>query len=67
MYEVTTDEQSQPQLDALPADALGYFAEARAMLETAPWNGAPFNDAYPDAPVRTLTFGPHTWKAFSPT
>lgn len=33
MYRVTTDEQSQPQVDALPADALAPFAEARTVLE----------------------------------
>jgi hypothetical protein len=29
VYEVTTDEQSQPQIEALPSDALAPFAEAR--------------------------------------
>lgn len=58
MYEVTTDEQSQPQLDALPAEALPFFAEARTVLEVAPWNGDSLNQAYPDAPVRALVFGP---------
>jgi hypothetical protein len=36
VYEVTTDEQSQQQIDALPAAALASFAEARAALELAP-------------------------------
>lgn len=58
MYDVTTDEQSQPQIDALPVDALPFLAEARAVLELAPWNGDSLNDAYPDAPVRALVFGP---------
>ncbi|MGH4007714.1 MAG: hypothetical protein ACRDTH_06050, partial [Pseudonocardiaceae bacterium] len=30
MYTVTTDDQSQQQVDALPAEALAPFAEARA-------------------------------------
>lgn len=59
MYEVTTDEQSQDQIDALPADALAPFAEARATLELAPWNGRPYHRREPDSPMRTLTFGPH--------
>jgi hypothetical protein len=33
VYEVTTDEQSYQQIDALPVEALAPFAEARAMLE----------------------------------
>jgi hypothetical protein len=40
LYTVTTDNQSQQQIDALPVEALAPFAEARAMLEIAPWNGA---------------------------
>lgn len=34
------------------------FAEARAVVEIAPWNGDSLNDDYPEAPVRTLTFEP---------
>ncbi len=59
MYEVTTDEQSQQQINALPADALAPFAEARAALELAPWNGALYHKHQPDSPMRALTFGPH--------
>jgi hypothetical protein len=58
VYRVTTDERSQPQIDALPTEALAAFAEARAMLEVAPWGGDPLDDGNPDAPVRTLPFGP---------
>ncbi len=58
MYRVTTDEQSQLQIDALPANALAPFAEARAVLEVAPWGGDSLNDDNPDAPVRSLVFGP---------
>jgi hypothetical protein len=59
VYEVTTDKQSQAQIDALPVDALAPFAEARAALELAPWNGKPYHQRQPDSPMRTLTFGPH--------
>jgi hypothetical protein len=41
LYTVATDDQSQKQVDALPAEALAPFAEARAALEVAPRNGAP--------------------------
>ena len=58
MYRVTTDQKSQPQIEALPPEALAPFAEACAVVEIAPWNGDSLNDDYPDAPVRTLAFGP---------
>ncbi len=59
MYTVTTDDETQQQLDALPAHALTPFAELRTTLEVAPWNGAPLNRFKPDSPVRTYPFGPH--------
>jgi hypothetical protein len=59
VYAVTTDEQSQQQIDALPADALAAFAEARAVLEVAPWNGAPYHKHRPESPMRAVTFGSH--------
>jgi hypothetical protein len=58
VYRVTTDEQSQPQIDALLLEALAPFAEARVVLEVASWGGDSLNDDNPDAPVRSLTFGP---------
>ncbi|RTL64012.1 MAG: hypothetical protein EKK42_26485 [Pseudonocardiaceae bacterium] len=58
MYEVTTDEQSQSQIEHLPAAALVAFAEARAALEVAPWTaGMPYHPHRPDGPMRALTFG----------
>lgn len=57
MYRVTTDQRSQPQVDALPAPGAAAFAEVRVVLEVAPWNGDPLNRATPDAPVRTVVFG----------
>ena len=57
MYQVSVDEQSRAQIEALPAVALAGFAEVRAMLELAPWGGESLNLANPDAPVRTLAFG----------
>jgi hypothetical protein len=59
VYDVTTDEQSQPQIDALPREALAPFAEARTALELAPWNGEPYHRNRPDSGMRTLAFGPH--------
>ena len=58
MYRVTTDDNSQPQIEALPPEAWAPFVEARALVEIAPWNGDSLNDDNPDAPVRTLAFGP---------
>ena len=60
MYEVTTDERSRAQLDALPSSALAPFAEARTALELAPWNGEPYHRRSPRSPMRTLLFGPHS-------
>jgi hypothetical protein len=57
VYEVTTDDESQPQVDALPPEALAAFAELRVMLETAPWNGQPVREGHPDRPVRVMWFG----------
>ncbi len=58
MYQVTTDERSQPQIEALPAAACAPFAEARVVLEVSPWSGDPLIGAKPDTGIRTLTFGP---------
>ena len=57
MYTVTTDEQSQQQIEALPVEALASFAEARAVLEVAPWSGVPYHKKAPESPMRALTFG----------
>ncbi len=43
LYAVTTDDQSQQQVGALPAEALAAFAEARTMLEVSPWGGVPYH------------------------
>jgi hypothetical protein len=59
VYKSTTDERSQHQIDALPAEALAPFAEARATIELAPWHGQPYHSRAPDSPMRTWTFGPH--------
>jgi hypothetical protein len=58
LYTVTTDDQSQQQIDALPAEALPPFTEARAALEVAPWSGVPYNKQKPHSPMRALRFGP---------
>ena len=57
MYKVTTDHQSQEQVDALPADALLPLAELMAMLEVAPWGATPYNELRPDSPMRACAFG----------
>jgi hypothetical protein len=57
LYTTTTDERSQPQIDALPSCALAPLAELRTMLEVAPWNGAPYSNLNPDSPMRVCWFG----------
>jgi hypothetical protein len=57
MYQVTTYDDAQEQVAALPAKVLPNYAEATAMLELTPWNGQPYNWAKPDGPMRELIFG----------
>ena len=57
MYTVTTDNQSQQQVDALPAGRWPRSPRLVA-LEVAPWSGMPYNKRKPDSPMRALTFGP---------
>ncbi len=57
MYCVIDDDQVQEQVAALPAEALSGYAEARTLLEVAPWSGNPYRKEKPEGPMRTLTFG----------
>lgn len=57
MYTVTTDAESQQQVEALPDEALAWFAALRAALEVAPWNGRPYLATAPDSAMRTWSFG----------
>jgi hypothetical protein len=56
LYTVLTDEQAQPQVEALPGNALAAYAEVRVLLETAPWSGRPYRLEKPDGPVRIQPF-----------
>lgn len=58
MYTLRSSDQVDDQIAHLPRDALAAFAEVRTVLEVAPWSGQSINDANPDAPVRSWTFGP---------
>lgn len=58
MYRVTQDQTALDQLEALPHEALVGYAQAFDVLEIAPWNGRPYNQAKPDGTMRVLTFGP---------
>jgi hypothetical protein len=58
LYTVTTDDRSQQQVDALPAEVLTAFAEARTVLEIAPWNGAPYHKLKPDSPHASVIVRP---------
>jgi len=52
MYSVHLSAEAQPQVDALPAEALAAFAELRVVLETAPWNGRPWVRENPGGALR---------------
>jgi len=54
MYSVHLGAEAQAQVDALPVDALGAFAEIRVVLETAPWSGRPWVRENPDGALRAL-------------
>ncbi|MEU7142852.1 hypothetical protein ABZ942_25640 [Nocardia sp. NPDC046473] len=57
MYRVETDPDVHQQIAALPAAALGPFAELMVTLEVSPWSGDSINRAKSEAPVRTMAFG----------
>lgn len=59
MYRIFTDSAVLDQLAALPAEALSGYAEVLDVLDLTPWNGRPYNDEKPDAPMRELVFGAH--------
>jgi hypothetical protein len=56
-YELDVDPDARSHIMALPTHALTSLAEAMAMLELTPWNGAPLHKDNPGAAVRTLPFG----------
>lgn len=58
MYQVRTDDEIREAVLALSAAALAGYGGVLDVLELTPWNGAPINDANPDAEVRQLVFGP---------
>jgi hypothetical protein len=61
VYVVDTDAEVDEQVDALPAEALPYYAELMAMLAVSPWSGEIYNKNRPDstANMRTHDFGAH--------
>ena len=56
-YELAVDPDARSQIMALPTHALTFLADAMAMLELTPWNGAPLHKDNPGGAVRTLPFG----------
>ncbi len=56
MYRVVTDEPTQQQIDALPAEALPALAELRTLLEVQPWSGMPLHKKNPHG-VHSISFG----------
>jgi hypothetical protein len=59
VYSVESEQLALEQIAALPAEALPFYAELMAMLETAPWSGEAYNRQRPDANMRTHAFGQH--------
>lgn len=57
MYSVETEQLAGEQVVALPAEALPFYAELMALLETAPWSGEAYNRQRLDANMRTHAFG----------
>ena len=57
MYQITVDDPTQQQLDALPAQGQAAWRKLRAVLEVARWNGEPLYPKTPDG-VLTWQFGP---------
>lgn len=57
MYRVVIYDEAQHAIDALPADAVGGFAELHALLEVDPWSGTPYIPGKSDGVMRTLPFG----------
>jgi hypothetical protein len=58
MYRITTDNEVEAQVEAMPAELLPHLAQLLDVLEVVPWNSAPYNDARPDGTMRTVLFGP---------
>lgn len=57
MYRVIDDDQVDDQAAALPVQALTAYAEARTLLEIAPWSGSPYRRDRPEGSMRALPFG----------
>jgi hypothetical protein len=59
VYRVVHDDAALDQIAALPNRILHAYAEAISVLELIPNNGRPYNEDYPDRPMRELVFGEH--------
>jgi hypothetical protein len=57
VYRLVYDDAARDQIAALPVEALARLAEALTVLEVAPAGGRPYNEDYPDRPMRELVFG----------
>jgi hypothetical protein len=59
VYRVVHDDAALDQIAALPDGVLRAYADALGVLELVPNNGRPYNEDYPDRPMRELVFGEH--------
>jgi hypothetical protein len=57
VYSVELDSVAESEIAALAPEALGPLAELLALLEVAPWSGAPLNQTNPKANILTHAFG----------
>ncbi|MBT2235145.1 hypothetical protein [Nonomuraea sp. NEAU-A123] len=57
MFKLIIDPVAEEQIAALPDHALHPLADLFALLETAPWSGAPYNSKNPRANMLTHPFG----------
>lgn len=59
MYSFDILPEAREQTDALPAQALPFYAELLVFLELTPGAGKPYNEKEPDGAMRAQPFGPH--------
>lgn len=58
MYSFDSLPEVREQADALPAEALPFYAELLVFLELSPRAGDPYNAKEPSGAMRTQHFGP---------
>jgi hypothetical protein len=57
VYQIVVHPEAAEQIDALPLTAVQDYLPVIDAVELAPWNGPPYNENRPDAPMRRWSFG----------